>query len=262
MEKTVARSIIYDFLAKGFLYPDDATRDMFTDPEFRGNLKDAIQLLRGKEPSPAEETIDRGFEDLGKIGLDGLAKEYENLFGIQSRKVKVVLNQTEVVPLKPGFPVLTSVHGLSDLLGFYRAFGFEAPGVRADHFGVELEFMYVLTFKEFQARREGSQDKVGICEKAEKKFLEDYLALSGPLFAQGLRQATERAYFRLLAEVFLWFMEWESREFEIVFPQEEDGIEEGVPVGVSLEDGGDDPSGLKGAGCGSDCFSQQEILGK
>lgn len=257
MEKTLARSIIYDFLAKGFLYPNGATHDMFTDPEFRENLKDTVRLLQGKEPSPTEEMIDEGFEDLREIGMDGLVKEYESLFGIQSRKVKLVLNQTEVVPLKPGFPVLTSVHGLSDLLGFYRAFGFEAPGVRADHFGVELEFMHVLAFKEFQARREGSHDKVEICEKAEKKFLADYLALSGPLFARGLRQTSEHVYFRFLAEIFLWFMERESRELGIVFPQGEEDMEERVPVGVSLEE-----AGLKGEGCGDNCFFQQELFGK
>lgn len=213
MEKTLARSIIYDFLAKGFLYPDKAVFNTFTDPEFVENLKGAARLVQEDKDASIIGEIDNGISGLNELGMDGLLTEYERLFGTHSRNIRVTLNQTEIIvdEKKPAF--MAQTHDMADIAGCYKAFGFEVERIRPDHFGVELEFMHVLAFKEFLAMKEGEAEKQAICAAAEKMFLLKYLGPSAGVFAEGVREATVSVYFRFLARVLAWFMERELDYF-------------------------------------------------
>ncbi|MBI5185937.1 MAG: molecular chaperone TorD family protein [Nitrospinae bacterium] len=213
MEKTLARSIIYDFLAKGFLYPDKTVFNTFTDPEFVENLKGAARQVQENKNASIYEEIDDGISGLKEMGIDGLLTEYERLFGTHSRNIRVTLNQTEIIvdEKKPAF--MAQTHDMADIAGCYKAFGFEAAKIRPDHFGVELEFMHVLAFKEFLAMKEREAEKQAICAAAGKMFLLKYLGPSGCVFAEGVREATGSGYFKFLARALAWFIE---REHDIV----------------------------------------------
>jgi TorA maturation chaperone TorD len=74
---------------------------------------------------------------------------------------------------------------LSDLAGFFRAFGLElAEHERLDHIGVELEFMYVLTYKEGYALLHHGREKARLCRIVQRKFMEDHLGCWAPPFAE------------------------------------------------------------------------------
>jgi TorA maturation chaperone TorD len=221
MEKTLARSIMYEFLAKGFLYPDKAVFNTFTDPEFVENLKAAARLVQAEGES-LEENIEQGLNSLKKKGLDEFLREYEHLFGTHSTRIRVMLNSTEIQTdeKKPFYMVQT--HDLADIAGCYKAFGFEVDKIRADHFGVELEFMQLLTFKEFQAMKDGKTEKQAICVDAEKLFLVKYIGLPSRLFAKGIVEAAEKGYYKFLAETFSWFIERELTSFKIEFIEVDD----------------------------------------
>lgn len=221
MEKTLARSIVYEFLAKGFLYPDKAVFNTFTDPEYTENLKAAARLVQAGGES-IEENIEQGLYSLKEKGLDEFLREYEYLFGTHSTQIRVMLHSTEIQTdeKKPHYMVQT--HDLADIAGCYKAFGFEVDKIRADHFGVELEFMQLLAFKEFQAMKDGEKEKQGICVDAEKLFLLKYLGLPGRVFSKAITEATEAGYYQSLAKTFAWFMEREFDYLKIEFVEVDD----------------------------------------
>ena len=77
---------------------------------------------------------------------------------------------------------------LADLGGFYNAFGV-APREgkeRLDHISIQLEFLYLVTFKEARAREEGKALEAEICRLAQAAFFEDHLGRWAPIFAKRL----------------------------------------------------------------------------
>ncbi len=91
---------------------------------------------------------------------------------------------------------------LSDLQGFYRAFGMSLQLERADHLAVELEFYSVLLFKEAWARAERWGEQAAITRSAARQFLADHLARwLGALEAEMARQNVPAPYPELLAAV-------------------------------------------------------------
>jgi len=61
---------------------------------------------------------------------------------------------------------------LSDIMGFYKAFGIQPDSDRPDALTSELEFMHYLIFKQINAP---SREKALICFDAQKKFFAEHL---------------------------------------------------------------------------------------
>lgn len=72
-------------------------------------------------------------------------------------------------------PSLNASEEMSDVAGFYRAFGMDFTGDRPDHISMELEFMRLLAMKEAKSQMDGAPESEGICVSAEKKFLYSHL---------------------------------------------------------------------------------------
>lgn len=67
---------------------------------------------------------------------------------------------------------------MSDVAGFYAAFGAEASGPdadRPDHVACELEFLSFLALRRVSARMEGRDEEAEICQDAEDAFLNEHL---------------------------------------------------------------------------------------
>src|SRR3989338_1183347 len=70
------------------------------------------------------------------------------------------------------------VKQLSDISGFYRAFGLQVDKERPDALSCELEFMHYLIYKELYCLKRNlnqAEEKAGVCHDAQKKFFQAHL---------------------------------------------------------------------------------------
>lgn len=95
---------------------------------------------------------------------------------------------------------------LSDINGFYRAFGLETDRERPDSLSCELEFMHYLILKMMKAP---DRDKASICLAAQKKFFSEHLYLALNKIAKNILSNVEDGFYRELALSALEFMKSE-----------------------------------------------------
>ena len=96
---------------------------------------------------------------------------------------------------------------LSDIMGFYRAFGLEPDSERPDALSMELEFMHYLIFKEMKAPDKG---KAAICRDAEKKFFAEHLLPAAKKISGEIVVKTKDAFYREAAEELREFLDAEE----------------------------------------------------
>ena len=103
------------------------------------------------------------------------------------------------------------VNLLSDIMGFYRAFGVEPKDDRPDSLTNELEFMHYLIFKEMRARDVNKdREKSGLCLDAQKKFFINHLYPAAKKIAESILAATDNSFYKEMSEDFLEFLEQEK----------------------------------------------------
>ncbi|MBF0162722.1 MAG: molecular chaperone TorD family protein, partial [Magnetococcales bacterium] len=95
-------------------------------------------------------------------------------------------------------------HELSDIRGFYKAFGLtlsESEPNLPDHLATELEFYSLLLLKQAYAIEEGWQEQREITEDAARKFMEHHLGRWVGAFAAALLEHNGEAAYRTLGAV-------------------------------------------------------------
>jgi DMSO reductase family type II enzyme chaperone len=98
--------------------------------------------------------------------------------------------------------VFQQTQELSDIAGFFRAFGLElADRERPDHISVELEFMHFLTYKEAYAVIHHGPSKARLCREVQRKFMQDHLGRWAFQFAKRLREKAGEGYFGCVASL-------------------------------------------------------------
>jgi len=168
LDLAVRRAQLYAFQAGVFLYPRHNWLDLLPEAEAISCALDiALQPLHVRSGTLTE-----------------LQAEYRRLFGASGS----LCYETEY-----GLPhEFRQSQELADLAGFYRAFGFRTGGIvreRPDHLAVELEFLYLLSLKEALAIQDGNQERVFICQEAQRNFLRDHLGRWIGCFAKALERA-------------------------------------------------------------------------
>ncbi len=86
--------------------------------------------------------------------------------------------------------------------GLYSEAGFEIDeelGELPDHVAVELEFLYLLTFKRNEARRAGEQVAIAGWDQLHDLFLRGHLGAWIAPFTQAVKASAETAFYRELA---------------------------------------------------------------
>ena len=81
---------------------------------------------------------------------------------------------------------------MSDISGFYRAFGAEAHGPafeRPDHAGCELEFLAYLGARRLVAENADHLDEADLCVEVEEGFLREHAGRWLPTFFRAVEQA-------------------------------------------------------------------------
>ena len=98
------------------------------------------------------------------------------------------------------------------LEGLYSEAGFEideAVGELPDHVAVELEFLYLLTFKRNEARRAGEEVAIAGWDQLHDLFLRGHLGAWIAPFTQAVSANAQTAFYRELADLTVRFVRME-----------------------------------------------------
>ncbi len=109
---------------------------------------------------------------------------------------------------------------LSDIMGFYTAFGLEPDKERPDSITCEMEFMYGLILKRDRASQlpadEQAKEKMDVCLDAEKKFFMQHLEPAAVLIAEKIISQSENCFYVNIAKDMLEFLASEREYFGLI----------------------------------------------
>lgn len=212
-EKILAKTDIYRFLSLAFAFPDgDMTESLHS---LADDIEEAVNLL----PYDIRAEFLSFRKTIEGIDIEDLKLEYTELF-----LTRMICPPYETSYGRKNF---NKPNIISDISGFYRAFGFslsENANVMHDNISVELEFLGLLALKEAYAIEKGMEENLDICLSAEKKFLSEHLGVWAELFCKNIGNRTTEDYYRDLSVFTERFMESELRSQGIVIDIE--GIRE------------------------------------
>ncbi len=103
---------------------------------------------------------------------------------------------------------------LSDIMGFYKAFGLEPHEDRPDSLSTELEFMHYLIFKRIYALENQLRDfreKASMCVNAQSKFFNEYLYPGAKAVAEKVIAVENEGIYFDVASQMLGFLADEKR---------------------------------------------------
>ena len=185
----VARSQVYQLLARSFAYPDQALWEDVTQGRWQEQVSQVLPQL------PFELTVGGAavafpFAPLRAGSFDEFQAEYNRLFEVGAMG-------GPPCPLFGGHHERHRLRVMEELIRFYNYFGLSmAAGQLPDHITVELEFMHYLTFKEAAARRQDrEQDSY---QRAQKDFLDRHLGKWVPVLRHKLFNIDPAPFFAQL----------------------------------------------------------------
>jgi len=195
-----ARENFCRLLAAAFYQPEASLAD---EGLFSG-MREAAASLDGELAEEARK-MEAAF---GAAGAADLLVEYTRLF----------LGPIAAVARPYGSVWLTKEKTLMQdsslaVLALYREGGFDlAEDFRElpDHVAAELEFLYLLLFRENRAERDGDAALPEI-RALKRRFLDAHLGAWIPAFSRAIAQGTTHAYFRALAAATARFVSLETR---------------------------------------------------
>ena len=105
---------------------------------------------------------------------------------------------------------------LSDIMGFYRAFGLNIDRERPDALTVELEFMHYLIFKTLFAGEKQTEDapeKVQLCIDAQRKFFDEHLYPGARAIKDKIESTGTAVFYVDIIEELMTFLKEEESYF-------------------------------------------------
>lgn len=205
----LCRSGFYQFLASGFLYPEQELFALVRDGAVVKELRSCARGLIPGGKADLLEAIGNLESSFESLTLENLQAEHRRIFGHTISKTSSPF-ETEY----GGSTIFRQTHDLGDIAGFYRAFGLEVSDdikERLDHISTELEFMHFLTYKEAYAREHHGKKKSEDCLEAQRKFLKMHLGRWAPLFFERLASKEESGFYKKIALVAENFLASEAR---------------------------------------------------
>ena len=212
IDRAYCRAALYSAVALGFQFPvQDSLERLLTD-ESKVSLRDAALVLYPSAQVPFAAAID-AFPDSTRGTTVALASRHRHLFGHTARGL--------VSPYETEYgneALFQQPQELSDLMGFYRAFGLclrENLKERPDHVSCECEFLMFLALKEAYALENNNSELIAETRKAEKLFLRDHLARFLPSFAAKLQREDTGGFYAVLAAFCLALVSGECARLSI-----------------------------------------------
>lgn len=203
-----ARASLYRLLAEALSYPDAESATLVRGA-YLDDALEAVPLLDA-DIAAAVRALRRALAGLN-AGEAELA--FVATFG-HARPQLVVPNECPYVTTN----LFQESDTLADIAGFYRAFGVEPRAHRAerhDHIVLELEFMYLLTFKEADALDRGVDGGAEICRDAQRSFLAAHLGRWGMRCFELLGATGAPPYHAAVARLGAAFMRCEAARFDL-----------------------------------------------
>ncbi|MEO5333140.1 MAG: molecular chaperone TorD family protein [Magnetococcus sp. YQC-5] len=202
MQDLLQRGALFRFLAQGFSYPHPG------HPEAVRQTMEAMQSVSLVQP----DTWSMFREQWDLMDLSALQAEHCRLF--QGRNV-VSLHETSYGDARR---IGGQVVELSDINGFYRAFGMQVSAENPDmpdHLCTELEFYSLLLVKQSFALDNDWQEEEAVTADASRKFMEYHLGrwIAPMLF--GLREHGLQSVYVTLGELLEQVITTECRLQEI-----------------------------------------------
>lgn len=109
-------------------------------------------------------------KDLMELGREGYEREFLRIF--------THICAADCNPCETAYTakhIFQASQCLATITGFYKAFGLEAGGERADHIAVELEFLAFLRYREATEVPTAQDDHVEILRRGQRVFLEQHV---------------------------------------------------------------------------------------
>tara|TARA_B100000315_G_C14583581_1_gene591770 strand:- start:3117 stop:3710 length:594 start_codon:yes stop_codon:yes gene_type:complete len=103
---------------------------------------------------------------------------------------------------------------LSDIMGFYKAFGLELDHDRPDSLTAEFEFMHFLIFKTLYAEENDlpeAKEKIDICQGAQAKFFTEYIYEGAKEIAEKIIALNSKGVYTNIAKDMVSFLDKESK---------------------------------------------------
>lgn len=189
--QALARSALYRWLSLALAYPDSDALTILRD-----GLHE-VMAAASRYLSEEMTHLEAIASELEQATPAGLREEHLSIF-THTFAADCPTYETAY----GGRHVFQQVQTMSDIAGFYRAFGLDVGGSereRVDNICVELEFMHFLTYKEAYARTHHGADKARICREAQRRFLESHLGRWLPVFARKLATKTGQGFYHRVA---------------------------------------------------------------
>lgn len=254
IDVALGRSYLYRWLSRAFRYPDDNLVAVLEQMALT-SLEAALDLVMGHASGVGgwglgvgeEGSLTRDLRDatcligslratVTEIDLAQLQSDHRRVFG-----------HIESSPCPPyetrygSHHLFQQTHQLSDIAGFYRAFGLDlsdGANERPDHLAIELEFLHFLCFKEAYALEHHGPEQVELCRDAEAKFLKEHLLPWAPSFAKRLQGAAGGGFYKQLGTLMAAFLSTEAIRWGCS-PAEEAALQpiEFLPEGCSFSCG-------------------------
>ena len=126
---------------------------------------------------------------IARTSPEAIAAAQEHLFG----------GKVEVAPYEGSYEddPFRQARQMSDIAGFYRAFGAEAHGPaldRPDHAGCELEFLAFVGARRLAAQDAGRDEEDDLCREIEDAFLREHAGRWLPTFFRAVEKAAPDAF--------------------------------------------------------------------
>ena len=213
--KASARSAAYGLLAEGFRYPDSEQRRVLMNPRHWARWPGV--LARYDTPTGVELRLLRrriaSGDASGASSVDTLIEDFGRLFG------HTVKGTCPPYEMEYGSgEIFHKAAELSDLRGFYSAFGLEmSPGghERPDHITVECEFMSALAAKEAYAVSHEDEQGLSVLRDAQASFLQAHLGRWLPSFALRVGEAAPESFYGALSRFARRFVDAECRALNV-----------------------------------------------
>lgn len=205
MNRSMARSNIYNMLSLCYTYPDEEVCSWIIEKEWIEEIRKAFGFLTDQNFEDYFESFVKNLSgDRGEVGLE-MSREYTRLF----------INGFPKVVAPPYGSVYLEKDGLvfgkttSGVLRFYHEAGFtlkEDIGDLPDHIAHEFEFMEILTAREAHTT---GPEKVRL-EEIQMEFLSQYILSWVPAFCGKVKEGSSSAFYRTLAGLTGAFMHLEK----------------------------------------------------